>query len=458
MPDTIRLRGPDIVPGEEDAFQYDRLGFRRLADKLTQLLQVAEPSPVRFVDAERGQGKSTFCRLWCADVASNHAVTPLITIDAHRHDFQSDAFVVCAARVLEHLKAHSDHFLGSETSTFEDRAVRVATRIGTGLVQNLISTVTAGVLSQDVQENAVAEYQSASAHSIELFYREALGAHTQLSKAEDDFKETLGNISAQLKKSTGLPLTILVDELDRCRPAFALQMLERLKHYFDVSNVAFVLMLNFSQLKHHVLGAYGSSMDAEGYLLKFCDKKIDFCANTRANEIGPITSFTELLINNYNAEDVTDNSDLTHRFLMQVFTILKLTLRQQKSVLSDYNLIKCSDTYGFRQFRVFAVFLIAISKTSPDVIAHLQKNRPHRGLFDKVIDLNSVAQSHISGNVSHIWNLIRHLVSNESERESYDPNVPAQVLVAPHPNKDPGSFACYVAQCLDVVSFEGDSS
>jgi len=59
-----------------------------------------------------------------------------------------------------------------------------------------------------------------------------------------------------------------VDELDRCRPDFALGLLERIKHLFDVEGIAFVLLVNRSQIEGYIRTVYGNA-DAEAYLLKF---------------------------------------------------------------------------------------------------------------------------------------------------------------------------------------------
>ena len=47
---------------------------------------------------------------------------------------------------------------------------------------------------------------------------------------------------------TGQPLVFIIDELDRCRPTFAIELLERVKHIFDVPNIVFVFGINRSEL------------------------------------------------------------------------------------------------------------------------------------------------------------------------------------------------------------------
>ena len=64
-------------------------------------------------------------------------------------------------------------------------------------------------------------------------------------------------------------LVIVIDELDRCRPDFALSMLEILKHLFHVPNGHFVLGVNLTALEHSVRARYGTGLDAGRYLKKF---------------------------------------------------------------------------------------------------------------------------------------------------------------------------------------------
>ena len=61
---------------------------------------------------------------------------------------------------------------------------------------------------------------------------------------------------------------MIVDELDRCRPSYALHLLESFKHVFDVKNMCFVLITNLRQLTQVVAGQYGVK-DADTYLEKF---------------------------------------------------------------------------------------------------------------------------------------------------------------------------------------------
>ena len=66
-------------------------------------------------------------------------------------------------------------------------------------------------------------------------------------------------------------LVIFIDELDRCKPDYAIRFLERIKHYFDDDRVIFVFSVNLLQLQYTVKNYYGADFDATRYLDKFFD-------------------------------------------------------------------------------------------------------------------------------------------------------------------------------------------
>lgn len=73
----------------------------------------------------------------------------------------------------------------------------------------------------------------------------------------------------------GNRLVIFIDELDRCNPAFAIKLLERIKHYFSNSRITFVFSVNVAELQHAIRSHYGSEFDASRYLDRFFDLRID---------------------------------------------------------------------------------------------------------------------------------------------------------------------------------------
>ena len=95
----------------------------------------------------------------------------------------------------------------------------------------------------------------------------------QTTKTIDSFKKNLGRTLGAVSQDghRSLPKFVLVDELDRCRPTYAVSLLERIKHFFDVDDVVFVIATDTAQLQHSIRGAYGGEFDGERYLRRFFD-------------------------------------------------------------------------------------------------------------------------------------------------------------------------------------------
>ena len=89
-------------------------------------------------------------------------------------------------------------------------------------------------------------------------------------RTKDEIKEQLGELSDQVREETGKPVVFIIDELDRCRPTFAVELLERVKHIFDVPNMVFVFGVNRSELCSSLQSIYGE-IDADIYLRRFFD-------------------------------------------------------------------------------------------------------------------------------------------------------------------------------------------
>lgn len=69
-------------------------------------------------------------------------------------------------------------------------------------------------------------------------------------------------------------LVIFIDELDRCKPSFAVELLEIIKHYFNHDKVIFVLSTNLKEFQYCIKQYYGEGFDGWKYLDRFIDIRI----------------------------------------------------------------------------------------------------------------------------------------------------------------------------------------
>ncbi len=105
----------------------------------------------------------------------------------------------------------------------------------------------------------------ASEKELDLFVMYRLRSETL-----NEIKDSLNKLAKdEYFKTNGKRFVILVDELDRCRPTYAIELLEAVKHFFSAPNVVFVLGVCKPQLEHSIKAVYGSTFDAGLYLQRF---------------------------------------------------------------------------------------------------------------------------------------------------------------------------------------------
>jgi hypothetical protein len=90
------------------------------------------------------------------------------------------------------------------------------------------------------------------------------------SQAITQFKDVIKKILDKLPKEQK-NLIIFIDELDRCRPTYAIELLERVKHLFDIERLVFILSTDLGQLSHSICAVYGNNFESKKYLKRFID-------------------------------------------------------------------------------------------------------------------------------------------------------------------------------------------
>ncbi|MGO5055830.1 KAP family P-loop NTPase fold protein [Holdemanella porci] len=109
-------------------------------------------------------------------------------------------------------------------------------------------------------------------------------------------------------------LVIFVDELDRCRPSFAIKVLERIEHYFVNDRITFVFSMNIEQLQHTIKAFYGNDFDACRYLDRFFDIRLSL-PTTISNRF-----FDSLNLNdNYSIDNVIMRIQDTYNLSLREF-------------------------------------------------------------------------------------------------------------------------------------------
>ena len=289
----MRLTLPEHQVGSDEGFADDICGYEPFGERLANVVQKIDQSFVIALDGAWGSGKSTFIKQWAGFLRQKGA--PVIEFDAFGNDHHDDAFLALSSEIYTLAAAE----LGSRADITQDyfkkakATARVLLPIGARVAAR---AATAGLVGwDDIKEGG--EAAKAAIESLgkegERWVEKILS--DQLRGAEEDraalqaFRGTLSSLAKSLARKESVsaevgveapdlsegtnvcyfPLVVIIDELDRCRPPFALSLIERIKHLFLVEEVCFVLVTHLPQLESAIQGAYGSTFDAREYLEKF---------------------------------------------------------------------------------------------------------------------------------------------------------------------------------------------
>lgn len=123
----------------------------------------------------------------------------------------------------------------------------------------------------------------------------------------------------------GNKLIILIDELDRCSPSYAVKILERIKHYFDDDRIIFVFSTHLSQLTHTIKKFYGEGYNSYEYLNRFFNIKCTLPKIDIENYCKNIEFFDSEHIINDISKKIIKKYDLSLRQINKFYTLLKIS-------------------------------------------------------------------------------------------------------------------------------------
>ena len=274
----------DKVP--ERRFEGDLFAREKLAEQLTGFLSRLPDGAVIAIDSPWGEGKTWFGKRWCASLEDTGFQTAYI--DCFQRDHLDDPFTMIAGEFIELAKG--------ATPAVKTKLLETGKKLGAALLPaatkfavNTIGHWAIGNanLADDLTKASEALNGSAAA-ALEKLVESHLSEYQASKKSLDAFKQTLAALSAESEK----PIVIFLDELDRCRPDFAVRTIERVKHFFDAPGVIFVLLLNRRQLAAAVEGLYGPKVDAEAYLSKFIPISLSLPKKTSLDRRGSDDNLT----------------------------------------------------------------------------------------------------------------------------------------------------------------------
>lgn len=176
----------------------------------------------------------------------------------------------------------------------------------------------------------------------------------------------------------------VIDELDRCRPDFALEVLEKVKHLFSVTGITFLLVANKRQLENSVRARYGDGVDANNYLHKFVAAWVSLPTRTGRNS-------DKVAYLNYALAGMTDKEEFAiirgkpiAEVLEEIVTLYQISFREIEKMLSYLAIAfnAMDETLPGWHHQVLISFFCFLKACRPDALDALLSKSD----FKKVLD------------------------------------------------------------------------
>ena len=246
----------------ENPFNGDLFKRRELSNKLTTYLERLKDGAVLGIDAPWGDGKSWFGQNWANQLRNDDY--KVIYLDAFQQDYIEDPFIMIASEIQSLIKA--DATLAEEFKTKAASVMKSLIPLSTKILLNAGGLALLGKadLSSHINDS-IKDALESSSENVENWLENRIDEYETEKHNLKSFVDTLRAFC----KSQKQPVLFFIDELDRCKPTFAVNLLERIKHFFDVPNLIFIVLTNKSQLEAAIRGVYGDQTNANDYLGKF---------------------------------------------------------------------------------------------------------------------------------------------------------------------------------------------
>lgn len=386
-----------------------------LAQRLTALYSNLDHGSVAVLNGRWGSGKSTFARKFVHHLsAAGIAVT---YFDAFARDYTESPFLALSAHLVSEIDAKGK--LGSKSAKeiknaskkVSQKLVTTSAKIATkALTLGLVGSDEIGAFSKIADDigSSAAELSEAGANFV---FEEYLKAEAEF----EGFRKSLGELSELLSeggKNENRKTVFIIDELDRCRPDFALGIIETIKHLFDSPGIHFLLVTNIDYLEASVNAKYGLGNASQEYLEKFYDFVVFFEEGEQKkyrHAAAKIVSdrFASLI----DQKETRAIHDLREA-LRELATAFDLSLRQASALATNAALSFLS--YNERTFRPSIIIaILALYRTKfPEIYQSIKKHDYTRQQLLKPFEDVTVKDEH---RTDRIRSILEFYASEEEE-------------------------------------------
>ncbi|WP_417691786.1 KAP family P-loop NTPase fold protein [Roseibium sp.] len=262
----------------EDAWENDRLGYEEIGSAFTNLVKSIDTEKVISIEAGFGRGKTFFRKAWAKQLKSAGEV--VVEVDVQQSDHSGDPVITLLGALVDALpkgeKGRGRKALDSAKKVGAIGARALTRAMLKSGADEVFEAITDSAIDQledfdaldGVIKNVGSEMSKVAGHLIA-----SQMAAERVRKTE--LPEQLGALRAALiGGAENKRVVVIIDELDRCHPEYAITFLEATKLIFGQSGFVFCLMMNADYLESLARHRFGVAKEDEKYLDKFVDIRL----------------------------------------------------------------------------------------------------------------------------------------------------------------------------------------
>jgi hypothetical protein len=409
----MKIVTPPLVVNEGDAFKNDILERESFGKILTNIVELSGSGLVISIDGKWGVGKTTFVKMW-QGLLSERGI-PNLYIDAFSDDYIDNAFLLIASSITEYANKHTNT-KGRETiSELKKKSIKVGKRLLSLSARIGVKAATLGLIKDEDFEELKGirdEITKGLSNIVEDCIEDLLSEHSENTELIRSYKILLSSLPGLMNSSCG-SLVIIVDELDRCKPTFAIEIIERIKHLFSVENVVFVLVMNKDQIVRSIKHVYGNEIDAHTYIQKFIHLETSLSKAIREQGTSDLEKYSKKLqqLHEIDAWGRNDSAIECTEILARYFN---LSLRQLEKVYANLVILYCSSKDNEYINPPIAAFLSVVKVINPDVFIRLLHSKI---LYQDMIEELKLDGFEGKGKTRMIVNWLRYALLPQEEWE-----------------------------------------
>lgn len=366
---------PPLDIPEDSPFQNDLFGREELANRLFNLISRLDDGLVMSINAPWGEGKTSFVKMWNAFLRQKEA--KCIYFDAFAQDYIDDAFIAITSEIASMVENEFEESQSPKTrlKEFKNKASKAGVKLLSWGAKVGIKAATLGAI-KDTDIEGLKEIKKAFVEDgsslISNFVEQKLDNYKEDIKTIKNFKKELEALSTDIKNETGHPLVFIIDELDRCKPTYALDLIEKIKHFFSVKNIVFVLVMNIAQLECAVRCLYGNDIDALTYLQKFINIECPLPKNVD-RYTSDYKKYCNHLYSSHQLNTWEDRENL--QLSMAIFSkALGLSLRDMEKCYSNLTLYYAAVTKNTLGIAPVIALLVILKVKFPSIYKKIKNN------------------------------------------------------------------------------------